>query len=61
MPIIFYEKKSGAQKPDKSIILLDAACAHHVKENGLDVETLDYESIHYMASRETGVPPEALK
>ena len=48
-------------QPDKSIILLDAACAHHVKDNGLEVETLDYESIYYMASRETGIHPDALK
>lgn len=46
-------------QPDKSIITLDAAMAHHVKENGNKGE-LDIESIYYMVGRETGLNKTAL-
>ena len=46
-------------QPDKSIITLDAAMAHHVKENGNSGE-LDIESIYYMVGRETGLNKVAL-
>jgi len=46
-------------QPDKSIITMDAAMAHHVKENG-NVGELDIESIYYMVGRETGLNKTAL-
>ena len=46
-------------QPDKSIITLDAAMAHFVKENGNDGE-LNLESIYYMVGRETGLNKQAL-
>lgn len=47
-------------QPDKSIIMMDAAMAHHVKERGIGGE-LDLSSVYYMISKETGIHPEALK
>lgn len=47
-------------QPDKSIIMMDAAMAHHVKEKGTG-GTLDVKSVYYMISKETGIHPEALK
>ena len=47
-------------QPDKSIIMMDAAMAHHVKEKGTG-GTLDVNSVYYMISKETGIHPEALK
>lgn len=47
-------------QPDKSIIMMDAAMAHHVKENGTG-GTLNLKSVYYMISKETGIHPEALK
>lgn len=46
-------------QPDKSIITLDSAMAHHVKERGSGAE-LDMDSIYYMVARETGLNKTAL-
>ena len=46
-------------QPDKSIITLDAAMAHYVKENGKNGE-LSLDSIYYMVGRETGLNKQAL-
>ncbi len=46
-------------QPDKSIIMMDAAMAHHVKLNGVGGE-LALKSVYYMISKETGIHPEAL-
>lgn len=46
-------------QPDKSIITLDSAMAHHVKEKGRGGE-LAVESIYYMVGRETGLNKTAL-
>lgn len=46
-------------QPDKSIITLDSAMAHCVKEHGRDKE-LTLESIYYMVGRETGLNKTAL-
>jgi ATP-dependent Clp protease ATP-binding subunit ClpA len=46
-------------QPDKSIITMDAAMAHHVKENGTGKD-LGLESIYYMVGRETGLNKSAL-
>lgn len=45
-------------QPDKSIITMDASCAHHVKEYGTGGE-LGLESVYQMLSRETGIHPAA--
>lgn len=47
-------------QPDKSIIMMDAAMAHHVKERGTG-GFLDIKSVYYMISKETGLHPDALK
>ena len=47
-------------QPDKSIIMMDAAMAHHVKERGTG-GALDVNSVYYMISKETGIHPEALR
>lgn len=47
-------------QPDKSIIMMDAAMAHHVKEKGTGGD-LSLESVYYMIGKETGIHPEALK
>lgn len=47
-------------QPDKSIMTMDAACAHHVKSHGIGGE-LSLDSVYYMVSVETGVHPGALK
>ncbi|HAJ89842.1 MAG TPA: ATP-dependent Clp protease ATP-binding subunit [Rhodospirillaceae bacterium] len=47
-------------QPDKSIIMMDAAMAHHVKLHGTGGE-LKMESVYYMISKETGISPNALK
>lgn len=47
-------------QPDKAIIMMDAAMAHHVKTHGTGGE-LDMESVYYMISKETGIHPGALK
>lgn len=47
-------------QPDKSIMTMDAACAHHVQKKGTG-GALDPESVYIMVSKETGVHPEALK
>lgn len=41
-------------QPDKSIIIMDAACAYHVKTHGRD-QTLTAESVYIMMSKESGV------
>lgn len=41
-------------QPDKSIITLDGACAHHVKEYGRHGE-LGLQSVYAMMGRETGI------
>lgn len=47
-------------QPDKSIIMMDAALAHHVLQHGTGGE-LDLKSVYYMISTETGIHPDALK
>lgn len=47
-------------QPDKSIIMMDAAMAHHVKEHGTG-GTLNLDSVYYMISKETGIHPDALR
>ncbi len=47
-------------QPDKSIIMMDAAMAHHVKLRGTG-GVLDLESVYYMIGKETGIHPDALK
>lgn len=47
-------------QPDKSIIMMDAAMAHHVQKKGKGGE-LDMESVYYMISKETGIHAGALK
>lgn len=46
-------------QPDKSIITLDSAMAHYVKEHGKGGE-LNMSSIYYMVGRETGLNKTAL-
>ena len=46
-------------QPDKSVITLDASCAHHVITEGTGGE-LTLESVLYMTSRETGLHQRAL-
>lgn len=46
-------------QPDKSIIMLDASCAHWVKTKGIGSE-LQMESVYYMISKETGIHAGAL-
>ena len=47
-------------QPDKSIIMMDAALAHHVLQHGRGGE-LNLDSVYYMISTETGIAPAALK
>ena len=47
-------------QPDKSIMTMDAACAHHVKNHGIGGE-LSLDSVYYMVSVETGVHAGALR
>ncbi len=47
-------------QPDKSIIMMDAAMAHHVKLHGTGGD-LNMDSVYYMISKETGIHPGALK
>ena len=47
-------------QPDKSIIMMDAAMAHHVRHKGVGGE-MDIESVYTMISKETGIHREALK
>lgn len=47
-------------QPDKSIIMMDAACAYHVKTHGRGL-TLDAHSVHFMLSKECGVHPDAFE
>jgi ATP-dependent Clp protease ATP-binding subunit ClpA len=47
-------------QPDKSIIIMDGACAHHVMENGWGGE-LTIDSIQKMVSIETKLSPKALE
>lgn len=47
-------------QPDKSILMMDAACAYHVKNFGRGT-ALKKESIYYMLSKECGVHPDALE
>jgi ATP-dependent Clp protease ATP-binding subunit ClpA len=46
-------------QPDKSIIIMDSACAHTVKYHGTGGE-LQLESIYHMISKETGVAANAM-
>lgn len=46
-------------QPDKSIIMMDAAMAHHVKENGRGGE-VSLASVYYMIGGESGLNPNAL-
>ncbi|MCF8495431.1 MAG: AAA family ATPase [Alphaproteobacteria bacterium] len=54
-----HEHMRRRTQPDKSIISMDAALAHHVKEKGAGGE-IDLESIYYMIGRETGLNRNAL-
>ncbi len=47
-------------QPDKSIIMMDAAMAHHVKTHGIGGD-LNMDSVYYMISKETGIHAGALK
>jgi len=47
-------------QPDKSIIMMDAAMAHHVMNKGTGGE-LDLESVYYIIASETSLHPDALK
>lgn len=47
-------------QPDKSIVMMDAACAYHVKLHGRG-QDLSKESIYYMISKECGVHKDALE
>ena len=47
-------------QPDKSIVMMDAACAYHVKMFGRG-QTLEKSSVYYMISKECGVHPDALE
>ena len=47
-------------QPDKSIITMDSALAHHVKVRGTG-DPLDNQSIYYMVARETGLNETALE
>jgi ATP-dependent Clp protease ATP-binding subunit ClpA len=47
-------------QPDKSILMMDAASAYHVKMFGRGT-TLDKKSIYHMMSKECGVHPDALE
>ncbi|MGZ9108913.1 MAG: AAA family ATPase [Micavibrio sp.] len=47
-------------QPDKSILMMDAASAYHVKMFGRGTE-LDKKSIYHMMSKECGVHPDALE
>lgn len=47
-------------QPDKSIIMMDAAMAHHVKLYGTGGD-LNLESVYYMISKETGISPGAFR
>lgn len=47
-------------QPDKSIMMMDAACALHVKLHGRG-QTLSKESIYFMISKECGVHKDALE
>lgn len=46
-------------QPDKSIMVMDSACAHTVKYHGTGGE-LQLDSVFYMVSKETGVSANAL-
>ncbi len=46
-------------QPDKSIISMDAAMAHHVKEHGIGGQ-VGMASVYYMIGREAGINPSAL-
>lgn len=54
-----HEHMRRRNQPDKSIITMDAAMAHYVKENGIGGE-VELESIYYMIGRETGLNRKAL-
>lgn len=47
-------------QPDKSIIMMDAAMAHHVKLHGTG-GSLKLDSVYYMIGKETGIHPDALR
>lgn len=47
-------------QPDKSIVMMDAACAYHVKMFGRGTH-LDKKSVYHMISKECGVHPDALE
>lgn len=47
-------------QPDKAIIIMDAACAYHVKTHGRD-QTLTPESVYVMMSKESGVHKNAFE
>lgn len=54
------EHMKRRNQPDKSIIVMDASCAHFVKENGRG-GTLTKESIKYMVGKEAKLNPKALE
>lgn len=47
-------------QPDKSILMMDAASAYHVKMHGRGTE-LSKKSVYHMMSKECGVHPDALE
>ncbi len=54
------EHMKRRNQPDKSIIMMDAASAYHVLENGIGGE-LSKESVKYMIGKETSLNPKALE
>jgi ATP-dependent Clp protease ATP-binding subunit ClpA len=54
------EHMKRRNQPDKSIIMMDAACAHFVMLNGQGGE-LTKESVKYMVGKETSLNPKALE
>lgn len=54
------EHMKKRNQPDKSIIMMDAAMAHHVKLYGTGGE-LNMDSVYYMISKETGISANALR
>jgi ATP-dependent Clp protease ATP-binding subunit ClpA len=47
-------------QPDKSIVMMDAACAYHVKNFGRG-QTLTKDSVYYMISKEASLHKDALE
>lgn len=54
------EHMKRRNQPDKSIIMMDAASAYHVLENGIGGE-LSKDDVKYMVGKETSLNPKALE